>query len=331
MPNSVQQVLLEINQLRVRFRSLGPLKALLEGNKDPYLDAVADVSMTLVQGETYGIVGESGAGKTTLGRTIVGLASANSGSIRLNNTELTKLREKEYKSHRREIGMMFQDPVASLSPRLTVRSLLSEPFQIHQVNVNQINQSIERLLSMVGLLPDFLDRYPHELSGGQARRVGVARALALKPRLIIADEPTAGLDVSVQGEILNLMADLQDQLKISYLIISHNLPVVRHVSDKFAIMYLGRFVEQGNAEAIFNRPGHPYTKALLEGVPQPDPDKRREIVSIEGEVPSLADRPTGCEFHTRCNYAQSYCKQEKPTLQKLSSNQYVRCHFPLNR
>ena len=168
------------------------------------------------------------------------------------------------------------------------------------------------------------------MSGGQARRVGVARELAHEPRLLIADEPTAGLDVSVQGEILNLMADLQDQLNISYLIISHNLPVVRHVSDKIAIMYLGRFVEQGDAEAIFNRPGHPYTKALLEGVPQPDPDKRREIVSIEGEVPSLADRPTGCEFHTRCNYAQSLCKQEKPTLQKLGSNQYVRSHFPLN-
>ena len=331
MSTAIQQDLLEIDQLRVRFRSLGPIKALLKGNKDPYLDAVVDVSMALVQGETYGIVGESGAGKTTLGRTIVGLASATSGSIRLNNTELTNLPEKEYKSHRREIGMMFQDPVASLSPRLTVRALLSEPFQIHQVNVNQIDQNIERLLNMVGLLPDFLDRYPHELSGGQARRVGVARALALEPRLIIADEPTAGLDVSVQGEILNLMADLQDQLKISYLIISHNLPVVRHVSDKIAIMYLGRFVEQGNAEAIFNQPGHPYTKALLEGVPQPDPDKRREIISIEGEVPSLADRPTGCEFHTRCNYAQSHCKQEQPTLQKLGSNQYVRCHFPLNR
>jgi peptide/nickel transport system ATP-binding protein len=331
MPASIQQDLLEIDQLRVRFRSLGPIKALIEGNKDPYLDAVVDVSMTLVQGETYGIVGESGAGKTTLGRTIIGLANASNGSIKLNNTELTNLREKEYKSHRREIGMMFQDPVASLSPRLTVRSLLSEPFQIHKIKVTQVDQSVARLLSMVGLLPDFLDRYPHELSGGQARRVGVARALALEPRLIIADEPTAGLDVSVQGEILNLMADLQDELNISYLIISHNLPVVRHVSDKIAIMYLGRFVEQGNAEAIFNRPGHPYTKALLEGVPQPDPDKRREIVSIEGEVPSLADRPTGCEFHTRCNYAQSYCKQEKPTLQKLSSNQYVRCHFPLNR
>ena len=331
MPASIQQDLLEIDQLRVRFRSLGPIKALIEGNKDPYLDAVVDVSMTLVQGETYGIVGESGAGKTTLGRTIIGLANASSGSIKLNNTELTNLREKEYKSHRREIGMMFQDPVASLSPRLTVRSLLSEPFQIHKIKVNQIDQSVARLLSMVGLLPDFLDRYPHELSGGQARRVGVARALALEPRLIIADEPTAGLDVSVQGEILNLMADLQDQLQISYLIISHNLPVVRHVSDKIAIMYLGRFVEQGNAKAIFNQPAHPYTKALLEGVPQPDPDKRRDIVSIEGEVPSLADRPTGCEFHTRCNYVQSQCKQEQPTLQKLDSKQSVRCHFPLNR
>ena len=331
MPTSIQQDLLEIDQLRVRFRSLGPIKALIEGNKDPYLDAVVDVSMTLVQGETYGIVGESGAGKTTLGRTIIGLANASSGSIKLNNTELTNLREKEYKSHRREIGMMFQDPVASLSPRLTVRSLLSEPFQIHKIKVNQIDQSVARLLSMVGLLPDFLDRYPHELSGGQARRVGVARALALEPRLIIADEPTAGLDVSVQGEILNLMADLQDQLQISYLIISHNLPVVRPVSDKIAIMYLGRFVEQGNAKAIFNQPAHPYTKALLEGVPQPDPDKRRDIVSIEGEVPSLADRPTGCEFHTRCNYVQSQCKQKQPTLQKLDSKQSVRCHFPLNR
>jgi len=331
MPASIQQDLLEIDQLRVRFRSLGPIKALIEGNKDPYLDAVVDVSMTLVQGETYGIVGESGAGKTTLGRTIIGLANATSGSIKLNNTELTNLREKEYKSHRREIGMMFQDPVASLSPRLTVRSLLSEPFQIHKIKVNQVDQSVARLLSMVGLLPDFLDRYPHELSGGQARRVGVARALALEPRLIIADEPTAGLDVSVQGEILNLMADLQDQLQISYLIISHNLPVVRHVSDKIAIMYLGRFIEQGNAKAIFNQPAHPYTKALLEGIPQPDPDKRREIVSIEGEVPSLADRPTGCEFHTRCNYAQSQCKHKQPTLQKLDSKQSVRCHFPLNR
>ena len=331
MPASIQQDLLEIDQLRVRFRSLGPIKALIEGNKDPYLDAVVDVSMTLVQGETYGIVGESGAGKTTLGRTIIGLANATSGSIKLNNTELTNLREKEYKSHRREIGMMFQDPVASLSPRLTVRSLLSEPFQIHKIKVNQIDQSVARLLSMVGLLPDFLDRYPHELSGGQARRVGVARALALEPRLIIADEPTAGLDVSVQGEILNLMADLQDQLQISYLIISHNLPVVRHVSDKIAIMYLGRFVEQGNAKAIFNQPAHPYTKALLEGVPQPDPDKRREIVSIEGEVPSLTDRPTGCEFHTRCKYVQSQCKRDQPILQKLGPNQSVRCHFPLNR
>jgi peptide/nickel transport system ATP-binding protein len=326
-----QQKLLEIDHLRVRFRSLGPVKALLKGNKDPYLDAVADVSMTLLQGETYGIVGESGAGKTTLGRTIVGLADSASGSIRLNDTELTNLSDNEFRQQRRQIGMMFQDPVASLSPRMTIRSLLSEPFQIHQINVKQIDQSIKRLLNMVGLLPDFLDRYPHELSGGQARRVGVARALALEPRLIIADEPTAGLDVSVQGEILNLMADLQDKLRISYLIISHNLPVVRHVSDKIAIMYLGRFVEQGDAESIFTRPGHPYTKVLLEGVPQPDPDKRRKIISIEGEVPSLADRPIGCEFHTRCSYAQPRCNQEQPSLQKLGSNQYVRCHFPLNR
>lgn len=225
--------------------------------------------------------------------------------------------------------MMFQDPVASLSPRLTIKSIITEPFRIHHIKDKDLDQEARRLLDMVGLPADFVSRYPHELSGGQARRVGVARALALEPKLIIADEPTAGLDVSVQGEILNLMADLQDRLNLTYLVITHNLPVVRHVSDRLAIMYLGRFVEQGESDRIFDSPAHPYTEALLQGVPQPDPDKRRDLVSIAGEVPSLAQRPAGCEFHTRCPYAQDRCRREVPERRLIGDDHWVRCHFPL--
>ncbi len=321
--------LLEIERVSVRFRSVGPLSALLRGIRDPYLDAVLDVSMSLAKGQTYGLVGESGAGKTTLGRSVIGLARVDSGSIRFRGEELTGLSASEFKRHRRHIGMMFQDPVASLSPRLTVRALITEPFYIHGVKIADMDERAAALLSMVGLAPHFVARYPHELSGGQARRVGVARALALEPSLIIADEPTAGLDVSVQGEILNLMAELQERLELGYLIITHNLPVVRHVSDRLAIMYLGRFVEQGDADRIFARPAHPYTKALLDGVPEPDPDKRREIASIEGEVPSLENRPRGCEFHTRCPHAKARCREAVPERTEVEPDHFVRCHFPL--
>ena len=322
-------MLLEIEHLRVRYRRMGPLRAFVTGVRDPYLDAVLDVSLTLDSAQTYGLVGESGAGKTTLGRTVIGLAGAHSGSVRFRGQELTGLAESAYRPHRREIGMMFQDPVASLSPRLTVRSLLTEPFHIHAVKVPDLDARAAELLGLVGLGPEFFGRYPHELSGGQARRVGVARALALQPSLIIADEPTAGLDVSVQGEILNLLAELQERLGLAYLIITHNLPVVRHVSDRLAIMYLGRFVEQGGSERIFARPAHPYTKALLDGIPQPDPDRRRKTVSIEGEVPSLEKRPRGCEFHTRCPYVRARCREEAPEPTELGPGHSVRCHFPL--
>ena len=321
--------LLEIERLRVRYRRMGLVRALLTGVRDPWLDAVLDVSLDLDSSQTYGLVGESGAGKTTLGRAIIGLSDTHSGSIRFQGRELTGLPESAYKPHRREIGMMFQDPVASLSPRLTVRSLITEPFHIHDVKLADPDARVVELLGLVGLGPEFFGRYPHELSGGQARRVGVARALALEPRLIIADEPTAGLDVSVQGEILNLMAELQERLGLAYLIITHNLPVVRHVSDRLAIMYLGRFVEQGSSERIFARPAHPYTKALLDGIPQPDPDRRRRTVSIEGEVPSLESRPSGCEFHTRCPYAKERCREQAPGPTELEPGHAVRCHFPL--
>jgi len=210
-----------------------------------------------------------------------------------------------------------------------VRSLIVEPLDVHRPKGFDRDAAALKLADMVNLPRELLSRYPHQLSGGQARRVGVARALALEPDLIIADEPTAGLDVSIQGEVLNLMRDLQTAHNLTYLIISHNLPVVRHISGRLAIMYLGRIVEQGNSEAIFQRPAHPYTEALVNGIPQPDPEHRRTLTSIEGEVPSVAFRPRGCEFHARCRYAQPRCREEPPAETVLSDGRTIRCHFPL--
>lgn len=321
--------LLKVKNLQVRFRTMGDIKAKLKGVDDPFVDAVLDVSLHLRRGETLGLVGESGSGKTTLGRAVLGLLPAHAGEVTFDGDALTGLPEKAMRELRQNMSMMFQDPIGSLSPRQIVRSLITEPFDLHRKGKFDIDVEARRLCDMVNLPHTFLTRYPHELSGGQARRVGVARALALEPRLIIADEPTAGLDVSVQGEILNLMRDLQARQGLAYLIVTHNLPVVRHICDRLAIMYLGRIVEQGDGEAIFENPAHPYTEALVHGIPQPDPDKRRELVSIEGEVPSLTNRPTGCEFHTRCKYAQDRCHVERPHEQQLSDGRKVQCHFPL--
>jgi peptide/nickel transport system ATP-binding protein len=315
--------LLEVEGLRVRFRRLGALRAWLAGVRDPHVSAVEDVALAIGRATTFALVGESGSGKTTLGRAIIGLTPAQAGSVRFAGQELLGLSERAWRPWRRQLAVMFQDPVASLSPRLTVRALVGEPARIHGVATEP-----QRLLAMVGLGADFLERYPHELSGGQARRVGVARALALSPKLIIADEPTAGLDVSVQGEILNLLARLQDQTGISYLIITHNLPVVRRVSQRVAIMYLGRFVEEGPTAAVFARPAHPYTHALLAATPRPDPALRRTKVELEGEIPSLAQRPAACEFHTRCRFVQARCRAEAPALREVAPGQRARCHFP---
>jgi oligopeptide/dipeptide ABC transporter ATP-binding protein len=318
---------LEVDGLSVRFRRMGALRARLQG-ENPYLDAVLGVSLQVREATTVALVGESGSGKTTLGRAIIGLVPAREGSIRFAGAELLGLSDRAFKPHRRAIAMMFQDPVASLSPRLTIRALVTEPFRIHRLSDRDLKAEAPRLLAMVGLSADFLDRYPHELSGGQARRVGTARALALEPRLIIADEPTAGLDVSVQGEILNLFARLKDRLGIGYLLITHNLPVVRRVSDHIAIMYLGRLVEQGPTAAVFARPAHPYTLALLATTPRPDPALRRAEVELKGEIPSLANRPPACEFHTRCPFVQTRCRAEAPTLREVAPGHFAACHFP---
>ena len=320
--------LLEVSDLRVRFRVMGVVRARLRGVRYPFVDAVLGASLTLMHGETIGLVGESGSGKTTLGRAVMGLVEARSGRARFEGRDLLGLPPAKWKPLRRDMAMMFQDPVGSLSPRQTLRSLVTEPFEIHRPGGFDVDSEADRLCDMVRLPRSFLSRYPHELSGGQARRVGVARALALNPKLVIADEPTAGLDVSVQGEILNLMSELQAEHGLGYLIISHNLPVVRHICDKLAIMYLGRLVERGECETIFERPAHPYTEALVRGVPQPDPDRRRTLLSIAGEVPSVTNRPPGCEFHPRCKYATDRCKAERPGETTLEDGRVVTCHHP---
>lgn len=323
--------LLRIDDLNVRFPTMGPLRARLKGVKDPFVDAVLDVSLSVRPGETLALVGESGSGKTTLGRAILNLQDSHGGSVTFEGAETSNMPERQFKPLRRDMAMMFQDPVGSLSPRKSVRALITEPLLIHGAQGRDLDREAERLADMVRLPHGFLGRYPHELSGGQARRVGVARALALNPRLIVADEPTAGLDVSVQGEILNLMADLQAEHGLSYLIITHNLPVVRHIADRIAVMYLGRIVEEGPADAIFAAPAHPYTRALVEGVPQPDPDHRREkAVTIEGEVPSLLRRPKGCDFASRCPIARDNCRVAKPPHTDIAPGHRHACLYPHN-
>jgi oligopeptide/dipeptide ABC transporter ATP-binding protein len=320
--------LLELENVQVRFRTRSTLDALFNGIADPFVDAVNRVSLQIAEGETYGLVGESGSGKTTLARSIIGLVTPQSGSIRYQGQELIGMSSAEQKKFRRCVGAMFQDPVGSLSPRMTIGSLLAEPFKIHSIADRNLGQEVNRLLDMVGLNKDFAKRYPHQLSGGQARRVGVARALSLNPKLIIADEPTAGLDVSVQGEILNLLGRLQAELGISILVITHNLNVVRHITDRMGIMYFGRILEQGPTSTIFHQPSHPYTKALLSANPEPDPDAIIDRLELEGEVPSLYNRPTGCEFHPRCPFSTEICESNFPAISNLGSDHSYRCHHP---
>ncbi|MDQ2067633.1 ATP-binding cassette domain-containing protein [Xinfangfangia sp. CPCC 101601] len=319
--------LLSVKDLRVVF-SVGGTLSRLRGHVTA-IEGVAGVSFDIAKGETFALVGESGSGKTTLARTLNGLQKVASGSIHFDGKDATSMGRAEMKELRRRAPMMFQDPVGSLSPRLDVRALLAEPFRIHGMSDRDLDAEVRRLLTLVGLPVDFASRYPHQLSGGQARRVGVARAVALDPQLIIADEPTAGLDVSVQGEVLNLLNDLRDRLGLSMLIITHNLHVVRQIADRTAVMYLGRFVEMGETEAIFRSPAHPYTAALLSANPEPDPDRVHDRIKLPPEVPSVMARPSGCEFHTRCPFAQDLCRRNAPPL-RVNGGHQLTCHFPMN-
>lgn len=311
--------LLSVRNLQVSYPT-GGLLARLRGEGE--LKIVAGVDFDLARGETLALVGESGSGKTTLARAVAGLGGTVSGQIGFDGAPLSA----KGRQIRRDIAFIFQDAVSSLSPRFTVRALLREPFAIHSLPCPE--GEVERLLTLVGLPAALAERRPHELSGGQARRVGVARALALKPRLVIADEPTAGLDVSVQSEVLNLLNDLRVRLGLSLLIITHNLNIVRHVADRMAIMYLGRFVETGATAPVFARPRHPYTAALLSANPIIDPEARRARLHLEGEVPSLAQRPQGCEFHSRCPFARDLCRQTPPPRVTQGDVSYT-CHFPI--
>ncbi|HVY99111.1 MAG TPA: ABC transporter ATP-binding protein [Dongiaceae bacterium] len=326
---SSTDTLLEVTDLTVRYPAFGAIRAKLLGLPNRFLDAVIDVTFRVQRGTTLALVGESGSGKSSLGRALVGLTPIAGGRVVFDGAEPLARNPTGDKAYHRDVAMMFQDPVSSLSPRRTVEALITEPFVVHGLGGRDLKSEALRLLSLVGLPKDFAGRYPHQLSGGQARRVGVARAVALSPKLIIADEPTAGLDVSVQGEILNLLVRLQRELGLTYLIITHNLAVVRHVSDETAIMYMGRFVEQGPTAEIFSKPSHPYTAALIASQPQPDPDLRREDVPLLGEVPSLARRPSGCEFHTRCRYAREKCRDERPGIDTRAPAHFYRCHYPL--
>jgi peptide/nickel transport system ATP-binding protein len=283
------------------------------------------ISFAVMAGETLALVGESGSGKTTLARAVMGLVPISGGSLTFAGTPLSG--RAAFAAMRRASAMMFQDPVGSLSPRMNIGRLLVEPFAIHHIPLQDRRAKAVQLLDMVGLSAGFASRYPHELSGGQARRVGVARALALGPRLVIADEPTAGLDVSIQGEILNLMLDLQTGSGLAYLIITHNLALVRHIADRVAVMYLGRLVELGTRRQLFEAPLHPYTQSLIAAEPKPDPRQRRSDLAIRGEIPGLLNRPSGCEFHTRCPLAADRCRQEAPQLRMLDAGRTVRCHF----
>ena len=321
--------LLEVDNLVVRFPVSGTLAHRMRGGAR-WIDAVGGVSLRLAPGETMAVVGESGSGKTTLARAITGLTAAQAGEVRLEGRPVVGCSGADRKKLRRETAMIFQDPVGSLSPRYSVRGLLAEPFRIHGLTERDLDAEVDRLLHLVGLPPAMAGRYPHQLSGGQARRVGVARALALSPKLVIADEPTAGLDVSVQGEVLNLLNELRERLGLAMLIITHNLSIVRHIADRMAIMYLGRFIEQGETSAIFARPRHPYSLALLSANPEPDPDARPHRIALEGEVPSLLARPSGCEFHCRCPFAQARCRVEAPAVTELPDGRRFTCHFPLD-
>jgi len=314
--------LLEVKNLRKSFRTSDSFG----GNKNRLI-AVDDVSFHLQEGETLGLVGESGCGKSTTGKLIMQLQQADQGRVLFNGTDLTALAARQMRPYRRQLQMIFQDPFSSLNPRMTVGEILSEPFIIHKLAPGrQIRERVIQLLEKVGLSAEHEQRYPHEFSGGQRQRVGIARALAVQPKLIIADEPVSALDLSVQAQILNLLKDIQQEHHLSYLFIAHDLAVIEHVSDRIAVMYLGQIVELTTAAELYQSPRHPYTEALLNAVPIPDPKQPRPA-ALTGEIPSPINPPSGCYFHPRCPYADQQCREQAPALKECANNHLVACHY----
>jgi peptide/nickel transport system ATP-binding protein len=294
------------------------------------LQAVAGVSLALAPGTTFGLVGESGCGKTTLAKAVVGLRRPSGGTVRIEGRDIHALRRSQKLWLSRRVQMIFQDPVSSLSPRFTVRRLLAEPLRIHRLSIAEHWPAVLEVTRVLGLADSLLDSYPHQISGGQARRVAIARALVLRPRLVVADEPTAGLDVSIQGDLLNLLRDVQRLYRLGFLMVSHNLSVIRRVTDRVGIMYLGKLVETGPTARLFRAPAHPYTQALISANPTIDPIRRQAKIVLAGEVPSPRRPPSGCRFHTRCPRAQERCRIEEPLLAERSPGHEAACHYPVN-
>lgn len=295
-----------------------------------YVQAVDNVSFDIFEGETFGLVGESGSGKSTLGRVVIGLHAADEGEIYFENNEITSLSRKEFQKVRKEMQIIFQDPSGSLNPRMKVHELISEPFDVYtKLSKKEKEKKVIELLDKVGLGAEKRLSYPHELSGGQKQRVCIARAIALNPKFILADEAVSALDVSVQAQVINLLKELQKELGLTYLFIAHGLNVVRYISDRVGVMYLGQLVEVAETEVLFDNPFHPYSAALLSTNPVADPRKRKDKIVLKGEIPSPANPPAGCRFHTRCPIAQEICKTKVPNLVEVQKGRQVACHFPL--
>jgi oligopeptide transport system ATP-binding protein len=318
------QPLLQVKNLKKYF----PIKGGILSKTVGHVQAVDDISFDLYPGETVGLVGESGCGKSTAARTILRLIEPTGGEVVFEGQDILKLGKKPMRALRRQMQIIFQDPYASLNPRMTVASIVGEPLEIHKIAKGRAKEErVANILEKVGLRPEHMRRYPHEFSGGQRQRIGIARALALNPKLIIGDEPVSALDVSIQAQVINLLEDLQREFNLTYLIIAHDLSVVEHISDRVAVMYLGKIVELATDRELYENPSHPYTEALLSAVPRPDPSIKKQRIILPGDVPSPINPPSGCRFHTRCLYAKADCKTVEPPLQDIGDGHYVACHY----